>query len=176
MTETSRVEGPSAARLLVDGLLRLACALRLGNFHRSFPLLGRICLFLAAPVLVPGCRSAHQTSLVPFAGPSASAATSRSSDVIDRVEIESVRVNNAHEAVVRLRPEFLRRRGASAASDPNGGLATVYLDGVRQGGPDMLFSIPAGAILEIRYVTAIAAGGALGPFHRGGVIWVRTKR
>jgi hypothetical protein len=176
MTPTSRVEGPSAARLLVDGLLLLACAMRLGNFHRSFLLLGRICLFLAAPVLVPGCRSAHQTSLAPFAGPSDSATTSRSSDVLDRVEIESVRVNNAHEALVRLRPEFLRRRGASAASDPNGGLATVYLDGVRQGGPDMLFSIPAGAILDIRYVSAIAAGGAFGPYHRGGVISVRTKR
>jgi hypothetical protein len=176
MTRTSRVEGPSAARPLVDGLLRRACAIRVGNFPRSFLLLGGICLFLAAPVLVSGCRSAHQSLVAPFAGPSDAPTASSRSDVLDRVEIESARVNNAHEAVVRLRPEFLKRRRASAASDPNGGVITVYLDGVRQGGPDMLFSIPARAILEIRYVSAIAAGGAFGPYHAGGVISVRTKR
>lgn len=138
--------------------------------------LGRICLFLAAPVLVPGCRSAHQTSMPPIAGLSDSPTASSRSDVLDGVEIESARVNNAHEAVVRLRPEFLKRREASTASDPNGGLTTVYLNGVRQGGLDMLFSIPAGAILEIRYLSAIAAASAFGPYHRGAVISVRTKR
>ena len=176
MTPTSRVAGPSAARLLVDGVLLLAGAIRVGKFPHSFLWLGRICLFLAAPVLVPGCRSAHQTSLGPVAGPSDSPTPSRSSDVLDRVEIQSARVNNAHDAVVRLRPEFLTRRDASASGDPTGGLTTVYLDGVRQGGPDMLFSIPAGAILEIRYLSAIAAGSAFGPYHPGGVISVRTKR
>ena len=138
--------------------------------------LGRICLFLAAPVLVSGCRSAQQSSVAPFAGPSDSPTASSRSDALGRVEIESARVNNAHEAVMRLRPEFLKRREASAASDPNGGLTTVYLDGVRQGGPDMLFSIPAAAILEIRYLSAIAAGNAFGPYHRGAVISVRMKR
>ena len=138
--------------------------------------LGRICLLLAASVLIPGCGASHQSGVGRFAGPSDAPSPSRSSEILRGAEIQSAPVNNAQEALVRLRPEFLRRREASAVNDPGAGLPTVYVDGVRQGGPDMLLSIPAGAILEIRYLNAVAAASAFGPYHPGAVISVRTKR
>jgi hypothetical protein len=96
--------------------------------------------------------------------------------VITSDEIESARVENSYDAVLRLRPEFLKRRGAPVLQDPSEGLPVVYLDGVRQGGADALQSIPAGVVLEIRYLTAGAASDRFGPYYRGGVIAVRTRR
>jgi hypothetical protein len=90
--------------------------------------------------------------------------------------MRTVNLNNALEAVLRFRPEFLRTHGVPSAVDPNAGKATVYLDGVRQGGPDALRSIPVAAIHEIRYLSASAASDQYGPFYAGGVIAVRTRR
>ena len=97
------------------------------------------------------------------------------SDVLGHTEIQSVSVNTAHEAVIRFRPEFLRRRAEPAPTDPNGGMPVVYLDGVRQGGADALRTIPARVIVEIWYLTAAAASDQFGPYYPGGVIAVRTR-
>ena len=40
----------------------------------------------------------------------------------------------------------------------------------------MLRTIPAGAVMEIRYLGPPAASSQFGPFHPKGVIAVRTKR
>lgn len=126
-------------------------------------------------VLLAGCRTAQ---------PAGSAAlrtttpltTARSSDALDCAEIRSARVDNAYEAVMRFRPEFLRPRGAVSVADPSGGAPMVYVDNVRQGGPDMLRTIPTGAIVDIRYLSATTASDRFGPLYPGGVIVVRTRR
>lgn len=100
----------------------------------------------------------------------------RGSDALGSGEIGSARVDNAYEAVMRLRPEFLRPRGAAAATDADGGAPVVYVDDVKQGGPEMLRTIPVAAIAEIRYLSAMAASDRFGPLHPGGVIAVRTRR
>ena len=55
------------------------------------------------------------------------------------------------------------------------GAPVVYLDGVKQGGTEMLRSIPIAPIYEIRYLSATAASALFGWFYPGGVIAVRTR-
>jgi hypothetical protein len=130
---------------------------------------------MAVLLMLSGCRTSQSTearlSSLGFVQP-----TSRSSDVLGSVEIETARVNNAHEAVMRLRPEFLRQRSRPSKDDPSGALPMVYVNGVRQGGPDMLRSIPVAAILDIRYLTPTTASDQFGPYYPAGVIAVRTRR
>ena len=76
---------------------------------------------------------------------------------------------------MRFRPEFLRRRSDAAATDPTGGLPVVYMNGTRQGGTDVLRTIPAAVVVEIRYLSPTAASHEFGPFYPGGVIAVRTR-
>ena len=100
----------------------------------------------------------------------------RPSDVILPTEILAMRANTAADAVRRLRPEFLRSTPTNtfskAAAFPN-----VYLNGHYAGPLDMLSTIPAAPIVEIRYVTTSAARSAFGSYCAcdGGVILVRTR-
>ena len=94
-----------------------------------------------------------------------------SPDRLESAEIGSARVANAYEAVVRLRPQFLRRRSTTGDGQP-----VIYLDGVRQGGADILRSIPASVVYEIRYLTVTAASAEFGRMHSAGVISVRSHR
>jgi hypothetical protein len=130
-------------------------------------------LSLVVPLAI-GCRTASPASS------SLTAASVRSgvrgpTDVLGYTEIRTARLNTAHEAVMRFRPDFLRRRAEPAPTDPNVGLPVVYLDGVRQGGTDALRTIPAGVIFEIRYLSAAMASDQFGPYYPGGVIAVRTR-
>ena len=103
-------------------------------------------------------------------------ATGRTSDRLASVEIGSAQVQDAHEAVVRLRPEFLRQRSRPTADEPGGAYPMVYVNGVREGGPETLRTIPAGAVVEIRYVSPTAASDEFGRYYAAGVIAVRTRR
>lgn len=137
----------------------------------------RVSAILAVLLLVPGCRSGdpsgagHRLSSL-----DRGSATGASANVLRAVEIQSASVNTAHDAVVRFRPEFLWGRAAPGLADPAGALAVVYLNGVRQGGPDLLRTIPARVIVEIQYLTPVVASERFGPYHTGGVISVRTRR
>ena len=131
----------------------------------------RVSIILAVLVLVPGCRSALSRGAI---DPGAS--TRSSSDVLAASEIQSERVNDALDAVLRFRPQFLKGRQAPGLADPSGAAPVVYLNGVRQGGAEMLRTIPVGAILEIRYLTPVVGSEQFGRFHNGGVISVRTRR
>jgi len=139
------------------------------------PLQSRTQLVALLVVLLAGCRTAQPTSSAAL-HVETPLTTARSSDALDCAEIRSARVDNAYEAVMRFRPEFLRPRGAHVPGDPSGAAPMVYVDNVRQGGPDMLRTIPAGAIVDIRYLSATTASDRFGPMHPGGVIVVRTRR
>jgi hypothetical protein len=95
--------------------------------------------------------------------------------VLGRAEIQTARVNDAYEAVVRFRPDFLTRRSMTAVADQSGALPVVYMNGVYQGSTDVLRSIPAGVVVEIRYLSATAASHQFGPFHAAGALAVRTN-
>ena len=132
----------------------------------------RTVVLLVVPIAVAGCHA----STSQFRVSDTPRNTHARSDVLGSAELGSVNLDNALEAVLRFRPEFLRSHGSPASVDPNAGMPTVYLNGVRQGGPDALRSIPVAAVREIRYLSASSAADQYGPYYAGGVIAVRTRR
>jgi hypothetical protein len=104
-----------------------------------------------------------------------SAGGSRMGNVITEQDIEKIEVNDAAQIVERLRPNWLRGRGAASISGGTD-LPVVYLDDSRQGGPEQLGRISARIIREIRFVPGTEAAVRWGLGHGGGVIQVVTKR
>ena len=130
---------------------------------------------MAVLMMLSGCRTSQSTE-TRLSSLRSVQPTSRSSDVLGSVEIGTARVDDAHEAVMRLRPEFLRHRSRPSKDDPSGALPMVYLNGVRQGGPEMLRTIPVAAILDIRYLNPTTASSQFDRYYPAGVIAVRTRR
>lgn len=137
---------------------------------------------LFALMVAPGCVTPPRQSARPDAPRSAAGAeTSRvgaRSDVVTPAELMESRATSTGEAVRRLRPEFLRPTSMATPTGVVSVLAVVYVNNAYAGGPDMLSTIPLGAIEEIRFVTAAQAHDEWGSSCtcRGGVIHVRTKR
>jgi hypothetical protein len=95
--------------------------------------------------------------------------------VITFAEIETLQVATAYEVVLQLRPEYLRTRGPASVSTPTPAEAVVYLDGVRQGGPETLRRIRKQTLREIRYMDSREATTQFGTGHRAGAILVITR-
>jgi hypothetical protein len=101
--------------------------------------------------------------------PAPSGAPRASRDLITREEISASPVTTAYEAVERLRPEFLRpTRG--------GGLPRVYINDSSSGGVEILRSIRADNVLEIRFLDAVAANLRFGLNNSNGAITVQLTR
>ena len=95
-----------------------------------------------------------------------------SNNIVTREEIAAANVTTAYEALDRLRPMFLRRIPRSAKGSGSE-YAVVFIDGVRRGSPDILRTVSASAIAEIRYLTASDATTHYGLDVDGGVIDVK---
>lgn len=133
---------------------------------------------LSIVLLLSGCRQIrHTTAAEPVALSATLSPPSsrRSADLILPGEIEGAHVPNAYKAMSRLRPEFLKRRGLQTPEWPNGRLPSVFVNDVEQREIDALRTVPAAAIVEIRYPSALVATPEFGRQHVGGVIAVRTR-
>lgn len=83
---------------------------------------------------------------------------------------------SAYDALARTRPELLRARATRYDAGIGGPTSpAVYLDDVRQGGIEALRTIPARAVLEVRYLSEIEANLRFTGGHPAGAIVVRTK-
>ena len=106
----------------------------------------------------------------------------RNPDVITMDEIDDVRnqVSNGMEIVQRLRPTFLRTRGATTMMSGSSANATprprVVLDGSPHGDVETLRQISAISIMEIRYLSGTNASTKYGTDYGGGAILVTTRR
>jgi hypothetical protein len=100
----------------------------------------------------------------------------RGSDQILASELATFRGTTLAEAIRQLRPEFLRTSPTRTITGKPA-LPTVYLDGRPAGGLDVLGTIPLAPVVEIRFVTAMAAKSVYGSYCAcdGGVILVRTR-
>ena len=96
-----------------------------------------------------------------------------SSDIITRAEIASTSFDNAFDAVQRLRPLFLRARTTATSRTA---YPVVYVDGIRRGAPEVLRTIAASTVAEIRYLSPAVASTRYGMNIVGGVIQVTTGR
>jgi hypothetical protein len=92
-------------------------------------------------------------------------------NILTREEIAAAPVGNAYEALDRLRPNFLRPHATGGR--PATAYAIVFIDGVRRGALDVLRSVAANSIVEIRYLSAADATTRYGLDIQGGVIDVK---
>jgi len=131
-------------------------------------------VYVGVLAVVAGCRTAAPSPGVPEHRHSTPPPPTlkRKLDVLGCDEIRSTPggIENAYDAVMRFRPDFLRARGGVPQ------LPVVYVDFARMGGPDVLRTIPLTAILEIRYFAPTDGDLRFGPNNPGGVILVSTPR
>lgn len=129
-------------------------------------------LSLALSLLIGACASGSADG-VKSADRPASRRASR--DVLTLEEIQTASgAENAYEVVRRLRPEFLRKRGATSISTPEPNPIVVYVNGANVGGVEMLRQIRVFELKEIRYVNARDATTRYGTDHSGGALEVVT--
>ena len=120
-----------------------------------------------------------------------SGAPRSSPNLITAEEISRINVQNAYEAVQKLRPSMLRQRQVASANGQGGiagdappitgtgvqsGAVVVYVDNTRLGDADQLRGIAASSIAAVRYFSASEAQTKWGSGHPGGAIEVTTKR
>ena len=141
----------------------------------SAAVLSRISL-VAFATLEAACRTAAPSlERYDLSASSADSVARRQRNVLGRAEFELLRAASAYDVVQQYRPEFLRQRNVGAAATTVA-VASVYIDGNRQGGAEVLRRIPAAVVDEIRYLSPTAASMEFGRAGSGGIILVRLRR
>ncbi|HKO16949.1 MAG TPA: hypothetical protein VJU87_11970 [Gemmatimonadaceae bacterium] len=104
--------------------------------------------------------------------------TSASSDVLYAADLVSSTAADVYEAVLQVRPDFFRRheRLDRPVAFRRAEAPRVYLNGVDIGGMDAMRSIPLGAVISVRYVSAAEAMFRWGTDGAGGAVLVTTLR
>ena len=123
--------------------------------------------------------------LLGCAPPSASARAGQSKHLheIGQAEIEAElgKARSAYDLVERLRPGMLASRGKLAGPQSRSQLweassgIKVYLDGFRYGGVQSLATIPASAVVEVRWLSALDATTDFGTGNTTGAIAVTSR-
>lgn len=93
--------------------------------------------------------------------------------LLTRAEIQTAPASNAFDLVRELRPAWLQVRGPNSLSRV--AEVSVYVDGMRRGGPDALSGIRTESIEEMRYLSAREAQARYGLDNTSGAILVRTR-
>lgn len=122
-------------------------------------------VLLFALAFLPACASSGDGERVPRG----------SADHIIEAEVEAANVTNAYELVERLRPNWLRGRGAASAMNPGSEIPIVYIDNTRLGDLQNLRGIEIRSVREMRYIRAADATTRWGTGHAGGVIQVTMR-
>jgi len=120
-------------------------------------------------------------SVATLAGQSPLAAQRRS-NVLTSEEIQRANVGSAYDAVQTLRPRWLQgprelnRLPANADQSAHPAGIAVYINEVSMGDVDYLKEIPAGTILELRWLSPFEAANHFGPTEGQAAIIVTLKR
>lgn len=96
--------------------------------------------------------------------------------VISRQELEDSDADNAYEAVERLRPLWLRDRGATSVNRPGPTLPTVFVDGTRMGDISHLSTMDITDVERIHFLPPRRASVRYGMGYPRGVIEVISKK
>ena len=135
------------------------------------------CLVAALVVaIVPGCASSTGGSSGASQQSASGSRPSHSRDRITADELANIDVQNALQAVQRLRPNFLQNRGGAASSLTQGPQdVVVYVDQTRMGGPSTLSQINIADVKEIQWLNGTDATQRFGTGHGSGAIIVIRK-
>ena len=98
------------------------------------------------------------------------APTAPPSSVVARDELLRTHVPKLMEAIARLRPRFLERRGARRDQR-----AVVYVDGTPAGSIEELEEIPVADVVWVTFLRPVDATTRFGTDHVGGALLVRTR-
>jgi outer membrane cobalamin receptor len=122
-----------------------------------------------------GDSTAEAATAAPARAPRPAARSLR--DPITAADIARIRAASAYDAVVRLRAHFLGNRGVNSFMRPvQSTRPTVFVDGMEMGTIFELRTIPAGDVLEIRFLSGADAMLRYGDGYMAGIIHVTTKR
>jgi hypothetical protein len=122
---------------------------------------------LAVGFLIAGCGSAGERS---------GGSEGRNVISLDDIEELSGSYGDAYQIVDRLRPRWLRSRGATSLRDPRAGYPVVYIDGLRFGALQTLREIDAQSVERMELLSSSAATTRFGTGHMGGAILVTSRR
>ena len=122
-------------------------------------------VYTVAAVAVTACAS-----------PGTGGGVHRDFNVLTQDEITATHETNLYEAIVKVRPLFLKSRGRSTINAQPNDYATVFLDGQRYGDLNSLRTIVASSVYEARHLSATDAVTRYGMQYGGGVIDVRTHQ
>src|SRR5213594_1176454 len=109
-------------------------------------------------------------------------AAQRRSNVLTSEEIQRANVGSAYDAVQTLRPRWLQgpkelnRMPANAEESARPAGIAVYVSDMSMGGVDYLREIPAGTVLELRWLRSFEAASRFGPTEGQSAIVVTLKR
>jgi hypothetical protein len=95
--------------------------------------------------------------------------------MITEDDIARIKARTAYDAVVRLRANFLTRRGETSVLGTSNPEPNVYLDDVFIGAVAQLKGIQASDVASIRLYRSWEAATKFGGGNMGGVIEVYTK-
>ena len=93
-------------------------------------------------------------------------------NVLSTEDLQDFQELNADEAIRRLRPAWLRPRGAGTSR----AVPVLYVDGMRRGSLDELSALRVSQVESMRYLSASEATTRFGTNNLGGAILVSTRR
>lgn len=114
-------------------------------------------------VLLPACASSGGSS----------GGSRRSPNVITEEELAEYTQDDLHEAIRRMRPNWLRRRGAGTNNSVSP--VQVYINGARMGDTNALRGVNSTDVVRIEYLSGPDATTRFGTGNGGGAILVTTR-
>jgi len=117
------------------------------------------------------------TSLIACASTGGGSAAPRiDRNIITETEIQSVPSSSLYDLIEKLRPNFLRSRGATSINAAGASeYAAVYVDGRSYGDLGSLRSLVSSQVQEVHYYDANSAAQRFGMINGSGVIEVTTR-
>ena len=126
----------------------------------------RLLITLASAVLLSaGCASSGASATSPT--------TARY--VVTQADLTNVGDRSVFEALQQVRPTFLRSRDVQTSSHQEVTPVAVFVDGGRTEGLDVLRTIRASTVKELRFYEPAEANAKFGTGHNGGLIEVVMK-
>ncbi|HEX9106123.1 MAG TPA: hypothetical protein VF832_02820 [Longimicrobiales bacterium] len=124
-------------------------------------------------LLLPALLACAACSRGPGSGGGGATPVRRNQNIIYADEIGTVRVSDAYEAILTLRPRFIAAWGTSNMQGGRG--VRIVVDGVTERDVDALRNVRAPDIVYIRYLTAMEATTYWGGGFSTPVVYVLTR-
>ena len=107
----------------------------------------------------------------PYGFHRATAAPFPSREMLGEAEIATAHVTTAYDAIMRLRPTYVTWQRISTGNERR----LVYVDGMLMGGLDVLRTMPAADIHEVKLLTNVSGAYGYALNNSGGAILITTK-